>query len=53
MELDARYVSQLRIARLVVELTRHGIDRVMTSGAGRDLVAQLLEIVLEDIDDLI
>ena len=53
MELDARYVSQLRIARLIVELTRHRIDRVMTSGTGCDLVTQLLEIVLEDIDDFV
>ena len=53
VELDICNGSVLRIASLVKELTRHGVRCVDLCSASRDIVTQLLEIVLEHIDDFV
>mmetsp|Transcript_47835 Transcript_47835/g.63237 ORF Transcript_47835/g.63237 Transcript_47835/m.63237 type:complete len:261 (-) Transcript_47835:19-801(-) len=53
MELDASNGSVFRIARLVEELARHGVNGAHFGATGRIVVAKLLKVVLEDVNDFI
>ena len=53
VEFDTCNCSEFRIWSLVKELPRDRIYRTIIIGAGGYLIAQSLEIILEDIDDFI